>query len=80
VPEPPPATGIPVIALVADDVELPSPAAVELRVGIPALDHAGEIIRSDNIIALPVQATRPSDRPSVAAIARAMLQGLEAAP
>ncbi len=80
VPEPPPATGIPVIAIVSDDVELASPAAVELRVGTPALDHAGEIIRSDNIIALPVQATRPSDRPSVADIARAVLHGLETAP
>ncbi|MBV8651724.1 MAG: hypothetical protein JO255_09680 [Alphaproteobacteria bacterium] len=80
VPEPPPLNVLPMIAIVSDDVELPSPAAVELRVGIPALDHHSEIIRSDNIIALPVQATRPSDRPSVAEIARALLQALEAKP
>jgi formylmethanofuran dehydrogenase subunit B len=79
-PAPPPVSTVPVIAIVSDDVELPSPAAVELRVGTPALDHRGEIIRSDNIIALPVAATRPSDRPSVAEIARALLQRLEASP
>jgi formylmethanofuran dehydrogenase subunit B len=79
-PEPPPVSAIPVIAVVSGDIELPSPAAVELRVGTPALDHHGEIIRSDNIIALPVEATRSSGRPSVADIARALLQGLEATP
>jgi formylmethanofuran dehydrogenase subunit B len=78
--EPPPVSGIPIIAIVSDDVALRSPAAVELRVGIPALDHGGEIVRSDTIIALPLQATRPTDRPSVADIARALLAGLEAAP
>ena len=36
--EPPPASTAPVIALVADDVELAIPAAVEIRVGIPGLD------------------------------------------
>ena len=80
VPEPPLADGIPVIAIVSDDVELRVPVAVELRVGIPSLDHAGAIIRSDAIIALPVPATHPTDRPRVADIAGALLAGLEAVP
>ena len=78
VPEPPPATDIPVIALVADDVALAAPPAVTIRVGIPALDHAGAIVRSDTIIALALQAAAPSDRPSVAAVARAISEHLGA--
>jgi formylmethanofuran dehydrogenase subunit B len=75
-PEAPPATRSPVIAIVADDVAFPAPAAVEIRVGIPAIDHAGAVFRSDTVIALPLQATRPSDRLSVADAARAILAAL----
>jgi formylmethanofuran dehydrogenase subunit B len=78
--EAPPAAACPVIAIVADDVALPAPAAVEIRVGIPAIDHAGAIFRSDTVIALPLQATRPSDRPSVADAARAILAALGPPP
>jgi formylmethanofuran dehydrogenase subunit B len=77
--EPPPATTVPVIALIADDIELASPAAVEIRVGIPGVDHGGEFVRSDAVIAVPLQAARASDRPSVADIARAVLARLDAA-
>ncbi|HTZ78446.1 MAG TPA: hypothetical protein VMC10_11075 [Stellaceae bacterium] len=76
--EPPPTTTAPVIALIADDVALAKPAAVEIRVGIPALDHGGEILRADTVIALPLHAARKSDRASVAAAAQAILAGLEA--
>ncbi len=78
--ERPPATDLPVVAIVADDVVLTTPAAVEIRVGIPAIDHAGAVFRSDTVIALKLQATRPSDRPSVADAARAILAQWEAAP
>jgi formylmethanofuran dehydrogenase subunit B len=70
---PPPATGLPVVAIVADDIVLPTPVAVEIRVGIPAIDHGGAVFRSDALIALPLQAARPSDRPTVAAAAQAIL-------
>jgi formylmethanofuran dehydrogenase subunit B len=75
--DPPPATAAPVVAIVADDVELATPAAVELRVGIPGIDHDGEIIRGDTVIALPLAAARPSPRPGVAEAARAILAALE---
>jgi formylmethanofuran dehydrogenase subunit B len=74
--EAPPGSAVPVIAIVADDVALAAPAAVEIRVGIPAIDHAGAIFRSDSVIALPLQAARPSDRPGVAEAARAILAAL----
>jgi formylmethanofuran dehydrogenase subunit B len=75
----PPPTSIPVVAIVADDLALPSPAAVEIRVGIPGIDHPGEVIRADTVVALPLHASRPSDRPSVAAAAQAILAALGAA-
>jgi formylmethanofuran dehydrogenase subunit B len=76
----PPPTDVPVIAIVSDDIVLAKPAAVEIRVGIPAIDHPGAVFRSDTVIALPLQATRPSDRPSVADAAEAILAQWEAAP
>jgi formylmethanofuran dehydrogenase subunit B len=78
--EKPPTTDIPVIAIVAHDVALPSPAAVEIRVGIPAIDHPGDIVRSDTIVAVPLQATRPSARVSVADAARAVLAAWDTMP
>jgi formylmethanofuran dehydrogenase subunit B len=78
--EAPPQTGLPLIAIVSDDVVLATPPAVEIRVGIPAIDHPGAVFRSDTVIALTLQATRPSDRPSVADAAQAILAQWEAAP
>jgi formylmethanofuran dehydrogenase subunit B len=78
--ESPPASPAPLIALVSDDVQFSMPAAVEIRVGIPGIDHGGEVVRADTVIALPLQAARPSDRPSVAEVARAILEALEEAP
>jgi formylmethanofuran dehydrogenase subunit B len=78
--EPPPATKVPVIALVADDVDLAAPAAVEIRLGIPAIHHGGEIVRADAVITLPLRATRPERRPGLAEAAQAILAGLEATP
>jgi len=73
---PPPPTAVPVIAVVADDVTLSSPAAVEIRVGIPGIDHVGEALRGDTVIAMRLDAGTPSDRPSVAAAAAAILASL----
>jgi formylmethanofuran dehydrogenase subunit B len=71
-PTPPPASAVPTVALVGPDVTLATPAAVEIRVGIPALDHAGAVVRADTVIALPLTATRPSTLPSVATAAAAI--------
>jgi len=76
--ESPPVTDVPIIAIVSDDVVLAGPAAVEIRVGIPAIDHAGAVIRSDTVIALPLQATRPSVRPTVTDAVHAILTQWEA--
>jgi len=78
--EAPPATAAPLIALVADDVALPAPAAVELRVGIPGIDHGGAIFRADGVVALKLRAARPSARTSVAEAAGAILAAMGSLP
>src|SRR6185437_15716699 len=77
-PTAPPATTVPMVALIAPDVALATSPAVEIRVGVPALDHAGTAVRADTVIALPLKATRPSPLPSVAAAATAILERLGA--
>ncbi len=76
--EPPPSPAESVIAIVSDATELPPGAAVEIRVGVPGVHHAGEAVRADTVIAMPLQAPRPSNLPSVADVARAILAKLEA--
>ena len=78
-PTPPPATTVPMVALVAPDVTLATTPAVEIRVGVPALDHTGTAVRADTVIALPLAAARPSPLPSVAAAAAAILERIGAA-
>jgi formylmethanofuran dehydrogenase subunit B len=75
-PEPPPVTTVPTLALVAGDVELSAPPAVEIRVGIPGIDHAGAVVRADKVVTLPLTAVRPGGLPSVAAAALAILDRL----
>jgi formylmethanofuran dehydrogenase subunit B len=78
-PTPPPATTMPTVALVAPDVTLAAPPAVEIRIGVSALDHAGAVVRADTVIALPLAAARPSALPSVAAAAAAIHERIGAA-
>jgi formylmethanofuran dehydrogenase subunit B len=70
-----PKAGVPTVALIAADA--PETAAeVEIRVGIPGIDHGGTMLRADTVVALPVAATRPSGLPSVASVAQAILAHL----
>lgn len=77
-PAPPPEAGVPTVALLATDAPLTAPVDVEIRVGIPALDHRGTVVRADTVIAVPLTAARPSGQPSVAAAAAAILAHLGA--
>jgi formylmethanofuran dehydrogenase subunit B len=76
----PPAAAPPTVALVAADAVLPTAPAVEIRVGVSGVDHAGTIMRADTVVALPLAASRPSALPSVAAAAAAIRDRLGAAP
>lgn len=78
-PLPPPPAAPPTVALVAPDTVLAIAPAVEIRVGVPGVDHAGTMMRGDTIVALPLAAARPSGLPTVAAAAQAILDQLRAA-
>ena len=75
----PPVAAVPTIALVAPDTPLRAAPAVEIRVGTSGLDHRGTILRADTVIAVPLSAALPSDLPSVASVAAALLPRREAA-
>jgi formylmethanofuran dehydrogenase subunit B len=62
----PPRGQWPVIALAPPGFEPPFPVDVYLPVGIPGIDHAGQIIRTDGAVALPLRSVRPARHPSVA--------------
>ena len=78
-PSPPPVAEVPTIALISPATVLRTPPAVEIRVGVPGLDHDGAVMRADTVIAVPLAAARASALPSVAAVAAALLARLGAA-
>lgn len=72
---PPPAPGIPCIALTRADVELGA-AAVQIPVATPGVDAAGHLLRSDKVITLRLQRLRESRRPAVATVLTSLLERL----
>ena len=62
----PPATRVPTIVLAAAPLRFARQPEVHIPVGTPGIDHAGEIFRSDGVVALPLAALRASGRPSAA--------------
>jgi formylmethanofuran dehydrogenase subunit B len=62
----PPATRVPTIVLAAAPLRFERQPEVHIPVGTPGIDHAGEIFRSDGVVALPLTALRNVGRPSAA--------------
>ena len=62
----PPPSDVPTIALVATDTPFARAPEVVLPVGTPGVDHAGQIFRTDGVVAMPLAALRDSRLPSVA--------------
>jgi formylmethanofuran dehydrogenase subunit B len=65
---PPPAASIPRIALVHSGVAPEPTVEVMIPVGVPGLDHAGSVFRTDSVVALPVRQLRRAGLPSAAEI------------
>lgn len=72
----PPATDRPTIVLGHPNTRLKNPPAVFIPVGTPGLDHAGQLFRSDGVVALPLKALRNPVAPPVAEILAALQQAL----
>ncbi len=71
----PPPTKLPMVVLATPGLKLAGTPAVLIPVGTPGVDHAGRIVRCDNVVSLPLRDLGRSDLPSAAAV----LEGIEAA-
>lgn len=68
----PPATKIPSIVLGTPGVKLANPPTVFIPIGTPGVDHAGRIIRVDNVVSLPLKNLGRSNLPRAADIVAAI--------
>jgi formylmethanofuran dehydrogenase subunit B len=64
----PPATPVPTIVLGTPDLRLTSSPSVFIPVGTPGIDHAGRLVRCDNVVSLPLKSLRRTELPSVATV------------
>jgi formylmethanofuran dehydrogenase subunit B len=71
----PPATKVPAIVLGTPGLKLPAEPAVFIPVGTPGVDHAGRLVRVDNVVSLPLKDLGRADLPPVADV----LSAIEAA-
>ena len=71
----PPPTKIPTIVLGTPGLALSEPPSVFIPVGTPGVDHAGRMVRVDNVVTLPLKDLGRADLPPVADV----LSAIEAA-
>jgi formylmethanofuran dehydrogenase subunit B len=71
----PPATKLPTIVLGTPGLKLAGAPAMFIPVGTPGVDHAGRLVRVDNVVSLPLKDLGRSDLPAAAAV----LSAIEAA-
>jgi len=72
----PPMTRIPTIVLGTPGIRLSQPPAVFIPVGTPGIDHAGCMVRCDNVVSLPLTNLNRSRLPSAADVLAAMERAL----
>ncbi|MSQ69385.1 MAG: formylmethanofuran dehydrogenase [Gammaproteobacteria bacterium] len=74
--QPAPATPIPRIVIGNAASTLMAPNSVFLPAGTPGLDHPGQLLRTDAVVALPLRELRPTATPSAAALLLQLAQRL----
>ncbi len=67
-----PQTKVPTIVLGTPGVRLAQPPTVYIPVGTPGIDHAGQMVRCDNVVSLPLKNLGRSQLPSAAAVLAAI--------
>ena len=74
----PPATALPLVVLGHPGLaaQCRRPGAVFIPVGTPGIGSAGHVFRTDGTVLMPLHAVRPDGLPSVADIAKRLLQAL----
>ncbi len=68
----PPETTVSSIVLGTPGITLARPPAVFIPVGTPGVDHAGRLVRCDNVVSLPLQNLNRAALPSVAHVLAAI--------
>jgi formylmethanofuran dehydrogenase subunit B len=68
----PPSTKIPTVVLGTPGLKLSETPAVFIPVGTPGLDHAGRLVRVDNVVSLPLKDLARAELPAVADVAAAI--------
>jgi formylmethanofuran dehydrogenase subunit B len=68
----PPPTKLPTIVLGTPGLALTDTPAVLIPVGTPGLDHAGRLVRVDNVVSLPLRDLRRADLPPVSDVLSAI--------
>lgn len=76
----PPATDKPSIVLAPPGFAPREAPDVYLPIGIPGIDHAGQLIRTDGVVALPLRALRVPRHPDAAAVLQRLQSALERKP
>jgi formylmethanofuran dehydrogenase subunit B len=71
-----PPTDMPTIVLGTPGLKLHATPDVFIPVGTPGIDHAGRLIRVDNVVSMPLKDLGRSDLPSAAKIVTAILAAL----
>ena len=75
----PPALNVPTIILSAHQTGM-SDADVYIPIGIPGIDHAGNLFRTDSIINIPLKKVRDSTSHSAAWVIREIISEIEGRP
>jgi formylmethanofuran dehydrogenase subunit B len=74
---PPPASGnLPTVVLAPPNAAPGRPVAAYIPVGVPGVDHAGQLFRTDSVVALQVSALRTTSLPDVRSIIAEIEAGL----
>jgi len=68
----PPKTDLPTIVLGTPGLKLAKEPAVFIPVGTPGVDHAGRLIRVDNVVSLPLKDLGRADLPPAADVLAAI--------
>ena len=72
----PPATRVPTIVLGTPGIRMSTPPAVYIPVGTPGIDHAGAMVRCDNVVSLPLRNLQRSKLPRTADVLAAIEKAL----
>ena len=76
-PAPPPDTDLPCVVIGTAGSELHRPGSVFLPAGTPGIDHAGQLMRTDAVIALPLKQLRDSGATSAAGLLHELARRLD---